>query len=459
MEPSNPMAILSLKNGPIPGAELLLKPGPNRIGRAEGNDHIIPDLSVSSVHCEATLDGRNLILRDLGSTNGTFVKSQRVREALLGPGESFSLGEVEIIFDAGSLNAEHPSLAAPAEAPVQMPLSPPRPVPISIPQPVVRLNAQVPRAPGPPLAGVATAPMAPTSGLCFQHLDVPAKHTCGKCGKDLCDLCVKLEKIGSKHFPFCRSCGGKCVPYGQQVTKPKTSGPVTFFQVLPSAFSYPFKGNGLIILLCGTVFFGFLDLITSGRAAMLMLASILVVRVITYGYLFAYMQKIICASAQGEDDPPGFPEVTDMLSDVIQPFFLLAMTVAVSFGPAIIAFYNGGAIAGDFLLVIGMLYFPMALLGVAMADSLSALNPVIVTSAILKVPKPYIVATLVFGGLLVVKTIIPMVFEKLEIPLIPHFLISFASLLLVTIEMRILGILYFTNRQKFDWFGESEGRR
>ena len=55
-----------------------LKPGLNRIGRGEDNDFVINHQSVSTHHCEVTVADSTVTLRDLGSTNGTFVADQRV---------------------------------------------------------------------------------------------------------------------------------------------------------------------------------------------------------------------------------------------------------------------------------------------------------------------------------------------------------------------------------------------
>ena len=57
--------------------------------------------------------------------------------------------------------------------------------------------------------------------------------------------------------------------------------------------------------------------------------------IFTYGYLFAYMQRIVSCSAQGEDDVPDFPDVTEFWSDIFQPFLLFTGTVVISFAPAI----------------------------------------------------------------------------------------------------------------------------
>jgi hypothetical protein len=415
----------------VPGVDYPLKPGVNTFGRAEGNDHVIPDGSVSSRHCEIMLEGDNLILKDLGSTNGTTVEQQRVTQAIIQPGQTFRLGNAEFLF----LDDQ--------PAPAAAPPSPP-PVPAPIPQPSIRISVPTP---GVSIAVAAPAQAAISAGPhCFQHVASPADFSCTKCGNDLCPQCVRMQKLGSKFVPFCTTCGGKCIPLAQKSAAiPKKTA--TFFGSLGSAFIYPFKGNGLLILLCGTFFFGILEFLSS-----FVFLMALMLKVITYGYLFAYMQKIISSSADGEEEPPGFPDVTDMGSDIIQPFLLLIGTFAVSFGPAFFLYAQGAIMAGNLMLLLGMVYFPMALLGVAMADSMSGLNPLLVTSTILKVPGPYLIAVIVLGILVAVRMIIPVVLDMIPIPLVGWTMISFTTLLLLTIEMRILGVLYYTNRKKIGWY-------
>ena len=66
------------------------------IGRADGNLFQISDPSVSGRHCEVRLTGGELIVRDLQSTNGTFVDGKNIIEATLKPGQNLRLGDVEL---------------------------------------------------------------------------------------------------------------------------------------------------------------------------------------------------------------------------------------------------------------------------------------------------------------------------------------------------------------------------
>jgi pSer/pThr/pTyr-binding forkhead associated (FHA) protein len=68
------------------------------IGRATGADFIVDAALVSRVHCRVTaLDGGELEIRDLESTNGTYVNGQRIETARLAPGDRLQVGRIELV--------------------------------------------------------------------------------------------------------------------------------------------------------------------------------------------------------------------------------------------------------------------------------------------------------------------------------------------------------------------------
>ncbi len=86
-----------------------------RIGRAEDNDLVVPETSVSSYHGEITLTDSGIHMQDRGSTNGTHVDGQRVESADIPWGGTFRLGNSSVVLIGdGDGDAE----AAVAEAPV-----------------------------------------------------------------------------------------------------------------------------------------------------------------------------------------------------------------------------------------------------------------------------------------------------------------------------------------------------
>lgn len=62
------------------------------IGRRDDCQIRIPLSSVSRQHCELVQSGDRLSVRDLGSSNGTFVNREKVVEKVLKPGDLLAVG-------------------------------------------------------------------------------------------------------------------------------------------------------------------------------------------------------------------------------------------------------------------------------------------------------------------------------------------------------------------------------
>ena len=69
-----------------------------RIGAAEGNHFVLTDDTVSRRHAEIARTSEGMVLRDLGSTNGTFVGPVRIKEVFLGENRTFRVGKTEMEF-------------------------------------------------------------------------------------------------------------------------------------------------------------------------------------------------------------------------------------------------------------------------------------------------------------------------------------------------------------------------
>jgi hypothetical protein len=73
------------------------------IGRMEDNSFPIAEPSVSSHHCEIALKGNEVVVKDLNSTNGTFINGEPVtKDTVLRPGQTLRLGTVELRLDNGA---------------------------------------------------------------------------------------------------------------------------------------------------------------------------------------------------------------------------------------------------------------------------------------------------------------------------------------------------------------------
>lgn len=94
------MWILRTVTEDLPEKTFRIMPGGVKtIGRATGADFIVDAALVSRVHCRLTaLEDGQLELRDLESTNGTYVNGVRVGQPLrLVSGDRVQVGRVELM--------------------------------------------------------------------------------------------------------------------------------------------------------------------------------------------------------------------------------------------------------------------------------------------------------------------------------------------------------------------------
>ena len=99
------MAKLVVLSEGFTGLTCELKVDKTTVGRLEDNAFQIAEPSVSSHHCELTPRGAELLVKDLNSTNGTFINGEKVAEAVLKPGQILRLGQVEMRLESGAAAA------------------------------------------------------------------------------------------------------------------------------------------------------------------------------------------------------------------------------------------------------------------------------------------------------------------------------------------------------------------
>jgi len=71
------------------------------IGRDPSCQVVIDDPEVSSIHCELRAEGQGVLVKDLGSRNGTFVGSVRIKEAVLTAATTLQVGSTRLGFEPG----------------------------------------------------------------------------------------------------------------------------------------------------------------------------------------------------------------------------------------------------------------------------------------------------------------------------------------------------------------------
>jgi pSer/pThr/pTyr-binding forkhead associated (FHA) protein len=71
------------------------------IGRSLGAQFIVDAALVSRLHCQLTATADSLEVKDLDSTNGTFVNGRRVQTAQLQAGDTLAVGRCELVVSRG----------------------------------------------------------------------------------------------------------------------------------------------------------------------------------------------------------------------------------------------------------------------------------------------------------------------------------------------------------------------
>ncbi|WP_158016830.1 FHA domain-containing protein [Mycobacterium basiliense] len=87
-----------------------LPAGAVRIGRADDNDIVIPEVLASRHHATLIPTPQGTQIRDNRSINGTFVNGARVESALLHDGDVVTIGNIDLVFANGALARREESL-------------------------------------------------------------------------------------------------------------------------------------------------------------------------------------------------------------------------------------------------------------------------------------------------------------------------------------------------------------
>ena len=93
------MAKLVVISEGFKGQSVELSADVKTVGRSEDNGFQIPEGSISSRHCELATKGEEVLIKDLGSTHGTFLDDKKITEATMKMGQVLRLGSVELRFE------------------------------------------------------------------------------------------------------------------------------------------------------------------------------------------------------------------------------------------------------------------------------------------------------------------------------------------------------------------------
>jgi FHA domain len=437
--------------------EIQLKPGANLLGRGFATDFKIEDPSVSSTHCQIEIGDSGATIRDLGSTNGTFLNQAKIQEAALQTGCAIRLGGVEMVFygddrEPGALvaqvaaplpvarmasSAAHavsapatpaaparmapairiaaPAAAAPAAAavPVAAARATDAAVPVTLPSGPARRLAIAGRTSSAHAVTAAPAAAAPAESIDTAIMEPPVAPPmpAAQGGARACKfhpksfarwVCHKCNRA------FCDLCViSRQIAPGEMKKTCRSCGvevlplqvrferPVqkSFFASLPGAAIYPFRGFGAGILIITTIILAGLEFF---RFGWVMITS----RILFVGFLYLFMQNILHTTASDENEPLGLPSTSEILSGafqmVVTVLFVFGLPIGLLIARLLDVDLPVSAIIASWLF--SCLYFPMAFLAVAMKDTVIAANPLIVLPAMMRAPLHYLTAVVIFVG-------------------------------------------------------------
>ena len=99
-------ALLIVQRGANAGSRFLINTEKVTAGRHQDSDIFLDDISVSRRHATFTRTDDGIVVKDLGSLNGTYVNRELVEEQLLRHGDEVQIGKFRLVFFASPHGAE-----------------------------------------------------------------------------------------------------------------------------------------------------------------------------------------------------------------------------------------------------------------------------------------------------------------------------------------------------------------
>jgi len=95
-----PIASILIRTGSLRGRRMPIRTPVVNVGRADFNDIVLAEPSVSTTHAKLQRRDGLWVISDLGSTNGTYVEGEPVEgETPLAPGTTIRFGDVAVLFE------------------------------------------------------------------------------------------------------------------------------------------------------------------------------------------------------------------------------------------------------------------------------------------------------------------------------------------------------------------------
>jgi hypothetical protein len=376
-----------------------LPPGIHQVGRSPGAHCQIDHPSVSGLHCQIAVEPEGATITDLGSTNGTWMDGQRIRQQPLRPGQRLRLGEVEAVFEPQPQPTTVFYLTSPPPPP-----PPPMRARVAADQPAAsptgNFYQSIPDAFAYPLKHFGVVPLAIGSVLFLSFNLLPSLMLVAK------ELFFSNEHVGGLDAFFHAAFAGRFFGIG------------TIFNVLCT---------GYIFLFMQTV----ISASANGEDRMPM-----------YPPFENWWYDAV---------EPYF-RLLGLLACCLAPAILSRSYLGAEFRPLTLL-----------LGFLGFGYFSMALLAVSVCDSLFAMSPRVVIPSICRIPLEYGAYCLLFVVLTGATSVIGQAlletsvnysrnpFARDPFGIYRVLAVEFVFLYFTVVEMRLLGLLFLTGRKKLGW--------
>lgn len=264
---------------------------------------------------------------------------------------------------------------------------------------------------------------------CGNHPGADACWMCVGCEGVFCGDCVVERSFGRTRVQTCKGCGELCNPVAAGITVEEVHLGASF----GGAFAYPFRGDGGLVLLGGTLFATLLEAFASGLGSL-----------IAWGLLLGYGMTVIRTTADGRDTPPQWQDVGSV-GELFKPMLLAVATALISFGPAQWAAANEEGTLAVTLLVAGAAYAPMAWIAASVSGNLLAITPLTVLPLLLRVNASYWAACVLLVPLVVLGRLGTDALGGMMPGLLGLAITTSMAFYLLLVEMRILGLVWAHN--------------
>jgi hypothetical protein len=219
------------------------------------------------------------------------------------------------------------------------------------------------------------------------------------------------------------------------------------------ALTYPFRKGGWASIVTGAVFsllLGFLQHVPVVGIAVAVFAA---------GFFAGFYLDIVSTTMVGDDHVPDWPSFTEFMDDIVVPLLRVIGLVLISFGPLMgLAIWFAStlpesspqvwwAVGGAML--VGVFYFPMAVLGSCVYGNLFGAMPHVVLPGMWRAMPLYLLAV---PGLAVAVGVCGAAEEfGGRIPFVGGLVAAAVALYSMMMQGRLIGLIYRAKREELGW--------